>query len=193
MRSGFLPGLFLLCVALTVSITPASDSRVPADAPRYDADGRLLYPDGYREWVYLSSGLGMTYTGGGEPLFTNVFVAPTAYREFLATGKWPEKTVFVVEERSAATRGSINKGGHYQADFKGLGVEVKDGARFPDTWAYFNFGSNTKSSKANPKAACWQCHEEHAAVEHSFVQFYPTLIPIAKRFGVYRESRASAP
>jgi len=30
----------------------------------------------YREWIYLSSGLGMNYnpTGGGPELFTNAFV-----------------------------------------------------------------------------------------------------------------------
>ena len=29
--------------------------------PRYTADGQLTRPDNYREWIYLSSGLGMTY------------------------------------------------------------------------------------------------------------------------------------
>jgi hypothetical protein len=70
----------------------------------------------------------------------------------------------------------------------GYGVEVKDEARFPEKWAYFNFDESTKSAQANPKAACWQCHEDHAAVEHSFVQFYPTLKPVAKKFGTYRQA-----
>jgi len=26
-----------------------------------------------------------------------------------------------------------------------------------------------------------QCHEDHAAVEHTFVQFYPTLKQVAKK------------
>lgn len=29
-------------------------------------------------------------------------------------------------------------------------------------------------------ASCYQCHESHAAVDTTFVQFYPTLLPIAK-------------
>jgi hypothetical protein len=66
-------------------------------------------------------------------------------------------------------------------------VEVKDSQRFPDKWAYFNFDNADKSAKANPKAACWQCHEDHAAVEHSFVQFYPTLKPVAEKFGTYTQ------
>ena len=37
--------------------------------------------------------------------------------------------------------------------------------------------------------ACWSCHDAHAAVEHTFVQFYPTLKVVAKQFGTYNEER----
>lgn len=37
------------------------------------------------------------------------------------------------------------------------------------------------------RESCFQCHEDHAAVEHSFVQFYPTLKPIAMSFGTDRD------
>jgi hypothetical protein len=124
---------------------------------------------------------------GGHEMFTNVFVPQWAYREFLTSGKWPDKTMFVVEDRESQSKGSINKTGHFQTDLMGIGVEVKDEARFPDKWAYFNFGADTKTAEANPKAACWQCHEDNAAVEHTFVQFYPTLKPVAQKFGTYRE------
>ena len=97
--------------------------------------------------------------------------------------------MFVVEERSSQTKGSINKAGHFQTDLMGFGVEVKDETHFPEKWAYFNFDETTKSAQANPKAACFQCHEDHAAVEHSFTQFYPTLKPIAKKFGTYKQER----
>jgi len=166
----------------------SSESDQNAIQPQYAGD-ELVRPDGYREWVYLSSGLGMNYRAsmGMPELFTNVFVVPWAYREFVATGKWPEKSMFVVEDRAAQTKGSINKTGHFQADLEGLAVEVKDSARFPDKWAYFGFGSDAKTAEANPKAACWQCHEDNAAVEHTFVQFYPTLKPIAQKLGTYRK------
>jgi cytochrome c551/c552 len=74
-----------------------------------------------------------------------------------------------------------------------MAVEVKDSARFPDKWAYFGFGNDDKTSAAAPKAACWQCHEDNAAVEHSFVQFYPTLKPIAQKFGTYRQQAEAVP
>ena len=158
----------------------------PSDHPVY-AGNTLQRPDNYRDWVFLSSGYGMAYgTVAGHEQFTNVFVPQWAYREFTRTGKWPDQTMFVVEEREAASRGSINKSGHYQSDLAGIGVEVKD-SRFPDKWAYYNFGPGDQQNPPNPKQACWQCHEDHASVEHTFVQFYPTLIPAAKKFGVYRE------
>jgi hypothetical protein len=159
--------------------------------PQYTGDNQLVRPADYREWIYLSSGLGMNYNpqAGGHEMFTNVFTPQWAYQEFMKSGKWPDKTMFVVEERGATSKGSINKVGHYQTtEMMGIGVEVKDETRFPDKWAYFNFDEDTKSAGANPKAACWNCHDQHAAVEHAFVQFYPTLKPVAKKFGTYKES-----
>jgi hypothetical protein len=66
---------------------------------------------------------------------------------------------------------------------------VKDSSRFPDQWDSFGFGPDTKTAEANPRQNCWQCQEDHAAVEHTFVQFYPTLKPIAQNFGIYRQQR----
>jgi len=158
--------------------------------PQYTADRHLLRPENYREWIYLSSGLDMNYSprAADHSMFTNVFVPQWAYAEFIKSGKWPDKTTFVVEERDSESKGSINKAGHFQSDLMGIGVEVKDESRFPDRWAYFNFDESSKTAEANPKSACWQCHEDHAAVEHTFVQFYPTLKPVAKKFGTYRQA-----
>jgi hypothetical protein len=174
---------FILCF-VALHATPQS-SNLPM--PQY-AGQNLIRPENYREWVFLSSGLGMNYNAdtSGPEMFTNVFVPQWSYREFMATGKWPDKSIFVVEERDAQSKGSINKKGHFQTGFEGLGVEVKDVSRFPEKWAYFNFGAETKTAAANPKAACWQCHDDHAAVEHTFMQFYPTLKPVAQKFGTYR-------
>lgn len=188
MKRTFLAGAIVLLGVAAGQVLASNQSGKNANEPRYAGD-QLLRPDGYRDWVYLSSGFGMNYnaSAGMPELFTNVFVAPRAYREFVATGKWPEKSIFVVEERAAQTKGSINKTGHFQTELVGIAVEVKDSSRFPDKWAYFAFGPDAKTAAANPKAACWQCHEDNAAVEHTFVQFYPTLKPIAQKFGTYRK------
>ncbi|HEX5482219.1 MAG TPA: cytochrome P460 family protein, partial [Terriglobia bacterium] len=169
---------------------------VPAesDVPQYTANGKLLLPQHYREWIYLSSGLGMEYNPAGkaDSEFTNVFVKPSAYHEFLRTGRWPDKTVFVLEERASATRRSINHGGHYQTSVEGLAASVKDEKRFPEKWAYFTFGKNATPSRANPRAACFECHNTHGAVDNTFVQFYPTLKPVAEKYGTYSETKAAA-
>ena len=174
----------LACLALLLAAT--SDN--PGPTPQYEKNNHLLRPENYREWIFLSSGLGMSYSATPDhQMFTNVFVPQWAYGEFMRSGKWPEHTMFVLEERGSENKGSINKAGHFQSDLMGIDVEVKD-SRFADKWAYFNFGENDKSAEANPREACWQCHEDHAAVEHSFVQFYPTLKPVAKKFGTYKEA-----
>lgn len=181
--------LILAIVAASGLIAQQSVHSGPSgDQPQYTNRSRLVRPRNYREWIYLSSGLGMTYSPNPNtpPAFTNVFVAPSAYRAFVATGRWPDKTIFVLEEREAASKGSINKGGHFQTDLRGIAAAVKDVNRFPEKWAYFNFALNAESAPANPRQACWQCHTQHGAVDNTFVQFYPTLKPIAMKFGTYK-------
>ena len=158
--------------------------------PQYDEKGQLLLPANYREWMFLSAGYGMNYSPGGHEMFTNVFVQRWAYEEFIKSGKWPELSMFVVDEREAGSRASINQKGHFQTDLMGLAVEVKDSARNPDKWAYYAFDGGKNAAGAMPHGnPCWSCHDAHAAVEHTFVQFYPTLKPIAKNFGTYNEER----
>jgi hypothetical protein len=160
--------------------------------PQYDAEGNLLRPADYRDWEFLSAGYGMNYSPapGSHELFTNVFVQRWSYEEFLKSGKWPEHSMFVIDERDAESKGSINKKGHFQTDLMGLAVEVKDSTRNPDKWAYYSFEPNAKTAEAMPKGnECWSCHDQHAAVEHTFVQFYPTLKPVAKNFDTYNEAR----
>src|SRR6185503_21144387 len=108
--------IFFPAVALIVCTLFASDTS-RRDGPEYTPEGQLLLPARYREWIFLSSGLGMTYGTSaprGEPRFDNVFVNPSSYQSFLQTGTWPDKTIFILEVRASATSGSINKGGHYQ-------------------------------------------------------------------------------
>jgi hypothetical protein len=161
--------------------------------PRYAADGQLALPGDFREWVFLSSGLGMTYQASHEqkdPAFTNVFVNPAAYRSFLANGSWPDKTMLVLEIRASANKGSINQSGSYQSDLLAVESEVKDAARFPGNgWAFFAFGKSRTGKLLPPTQNCYACHLEHAAVDNTFVQFYPSLIDIAKQKGTLKSGR----
>jgi len=182
-------GAFLVAVFSLALLGAAPEEK---SKPQYDGKSHLTRPADYRDWIFLSAGYGMNYSPepGSHEMFTNVFVQRWAYQDFLSDGKWPEQTMFVIDERDAQSKGSINKTGHFQTDLMGLAVEVKDSARNPDKWAYYVFDANAKTAEAMPKGnGCYSCHDAHAAVEHTFVQFYPTLKPVAKKFGVYNEAR----
>lgn len=172
----------------------------PAYTPTYTKDGDLIPPTAqYREWVYLTTGLDMSYNpkaSSDMSMFDNVFVNPEAYRAFEATGTWPDKTVMLLEGRQAQSKGSINKSGHFQSGgVMGLEIHIKDESRFPGKWAFFDVASETKATLIPATAPCYSCHAEHAAVDTTFVQFYPTLLPIAQKKGTlsasYRKENAT--
>ncbi len=181
---------FLACVGLVLAAavwTGAQPS--PSDGARFTGDGRLVRPN-YRDWIFLSSGLGMTYgplAAPGDPRFDNVFVNPSAYRDFLESGHWPDHTVLVLEVRASREKGSINRGGHFQGEVVGIETHVKDEKRFPRKWAFFGFRGAAAVSEpaAAADSACYSCHEPQGAVDTTFVQFYPTLIPVAKAKGTF--------
>ena len=55
---------------------------------------------------------------------------------------------------------------------------------FPGKWAFFSYDAASGNAGLIPqKGSCYSCHAEHAAVDTTFVQFYPTLLPIAQKQG----------
>ena len=176
-------------VALTVSAQQPQSSG-DGDGPRYQNGTQLVRPQNYREWRFLSSGVGMTYAAPGAlasnaPAFGNVFVNPSSYQSFMQTGRWPDRTIFVLETRASATEGSIVKGGRFQTALAAVEAEVKD-ARVPDGWAFFNFGPAAQMRdvaaplSGDAVSACVDCHTKNTAVERTFVQFYPVLLDVAR-------------
>jgi len=182
---------------LACGITFSLGSRAQqADGPRYMNGTSLIRPTDYREWTFLSSGLGMTYEPPGSsspasPSFGNVFVNPSSSRSFIQTGRWPDGTVFILEIRKSNSEASINKAGRFQTDLVSIEAEVKD-SRFPDGWAFFLFGAApSMRSAAEPLSgdrvtSCVECHTKNTAVERTFVQFYPTLLDVARQKGTLK-------
>ena len=71
----------------------------------------------------------------------------------------------------------------------GLEVHVKDARRFPGGWAFFAFRSRDPAEPIAFSADCYSCHKEHAAVDTTFVQFYPTLLEVASERGTLLPDR----
>jgi hypothetical protein len=174
-----------------------------AEAPVFNAAGELERPADFREWVYLTTGLDMFYgpaarreaDGTRASVFTNVYVTPAAYREFMRSGAWPDKTMFILEARRAETAASIDNVGKSQGALLAIESAVKDTARFRDAgsngWGYFSFDGGDGATKATAKAlptsaTCYSCHAANTAVDNTFVQYYPTLFEVAKRLGTVK-------
>jgi hypothetical protein len=98
--------------------------------------------------------------------------------------------MFILEVRGSTSEGSINKGGSYQTQtLTGIEAEIKTGGK----WAFYSFGTETKPGKLFPQSAsCYACHTTNGAVDNTFVQFYPTLLPIAKAKGTLRSASTQA-
>ena len=84
--------------------TPAANP----DEAKFDAEGKFLPPANYRDWVFLSSGVDMSYSSApameGAHEFDNVFAPRAAYEAFKRDGKWPDKTVLLLEARGGAEK-----------------------------------------------------------------------------------------
>ena len=178
--------VFVLAVHFAADSMQAQMPLKNPHSPRYTADEKLELPADYREWIYLSSGIDMSYGPSAmamsHSMFDNVFVNPEAYKAFIETGTWPDKTILVLEVRGAETKGSINSAGKFQnGDLMGMEVHIKDEARFPGKWAFFGFDGDKAAKMIPTSAECYSCHQKHAAVDTTFVQFYPTLLQVAKK------------
>ena len=165
------------------------------------ATDTMAVPSDYRDWVFLTSSLDLNYSTAAEPgpnqmhMLDNVFVNPEAYKAFLKAGIWPDRTVLVKENRNAESAGTLSKSGRFQTGVMNLEIHVKN-ARYPGGWAFFVSSDGKAAGRLMPQTAnCYSCHQDHAAADTTFVQFYPTLLPIAEAKGTlsagYLKDRAT--
>jgi hypothetical protein len=148
--------------------------------PRYTAGNKLMFPEDYHSWVFVGASIGLSYSEGardaGPGAFHHVYLQPEAYEHFQRTGKFPEKTLLVMEMYRSEQKVSPNKQGYFEGNRVGIEVALKDHEKFQEGWAYFDFGNGRRrSASAFPKDACWSCHNQHGADDNVFTQFYPIL------------------
>lgn len=186
-------GLVLGVSALTLGqFAPSVHAQVSDDwQPEWTADGQLVLPTGYREWVFLGSPLTPNALNGGQagfPEYHNVYIHPAAYAIYKQTGEFPEGTILLKElqltqpgEEEDGSRFEVSGRGFFPAGFNGIDIAVKDSSRFSDSnnWGYFNFGHHAppyaETAAAAPVEACAQCHIDNADSDMVFTRFYAIL------------------
>jgi len=130
----------------------------------------------------VGSSTGLSYAAAPVPaagaapgMFHNVYMQPWAYRAFIATGAFPERTMFVLSFYEASRKATPARAGFYEGD-RMPGIEVHLKQQGIDHWAFFGFGDNGASGPKIPgAAACYSCHATEAAHDNVFTQFYPPL------------------
>jgi hypothetical protein len=80
----------LLASALCAAKPHPSARAFFGDMPRYDSVGRLLVPQNYREWVFLSSGLHMRYDKAHLRRPTMSSITSLFHKRYIALSRRPE-------------------------------------------------------------------------------------------------------
>jgi len=171
---------FLAVVSVSLVGQMRSSAQRTVEDVAFVGKDTLVRPAGYREWVFVGSSLGLSYSQDqSAPMYHNVFINPSAYREYKRSGKFPDGTVMVLEKFSAETKKEPGLQGSFEKDAMALEMSVKDSSRFDSGWGFYNFTDGGKlkaQAEALPQTAgCLSCHREKAATDHVFTQFYPAL------------------
>lgn len=152
---------------------------------KFDKEGNLLRPDGWRDWVYVGTPLtpnDLNPPAAPFPEFHNVYIDPDSYAHWKKTGKFREGTILVKELVSVGSKAAASGKGYFMGEFVGLEATVKSAKRFPKepgNWGYFTFSHEPPpypaTAKLQPTATCNTCHQGFAADDWVFTQYYPVL------------------
>ncbi|HSM39306.1 MAG TPA: cytochrome P460 family protein, partial [Afifellaceae bacterium] len=158
----------------TGSMTVANAQSGPAWGPQWTADGELVLPEGFHEWVFVGSPLTPNALNDGQagfPEYHNVYVRPEPLKIYRDTGEWPDGTIMLKElqlmlpgTNADGSREEASGRGFFPGALNGIDISVKDSTRFKDTndWGFFNFGHHAppyaETAAAAPADECAACH-----------------------------------
>jgi hypothetical protein len=93
-----------------------------AQTPRYTAKAEMQFPEGYRDWYFAGSNLGVSYSPqpGTENFFKNIYIQKTAAEAFRKTGVFPQGTMLVMEIYKPAGDAAPARRGQFQGAFVGI-------------------------------------------------------------------------
>ena len=199
-RQRYCGGLLLFILGIAAFSTTAAfhgtSGRAPAQSapahggigPRYAGDGALMLPDDYRQWVFIGSSLGLSYSAGqpGMEMFHETLMEPTAYKDFVDTGTFREGTMLALILHGTGENVLPARRGRFASTVHAVELAVKDSSRRTEGWAYYNLaGMNglRSTAQAIAKDSCYNCHARHASRDNVFLQFYPLLAEAAHLTG----------
>lgn len=158
--------------------------------PEYTADGDLILPKNFHEWVFVGSPLTPNGLNGGHanfPEYHNVYIEPGSYEIYKKTGVFPEGTILFKElqlslpaENPDGSRTEPSGRGYFPGAFNGADVTVKDSKRYAASggWGYYNFNHHepkAPTAKLKPVSECAFCHQQSAKKDEVWTQFYRLL------------------
>lgn len=155
------PTLFIVTAVAAVLAARSNPPAVP-------------YPEGFREWAHVKSGLiGPTserFAGLGG--LHHVYANPAA-RRALADGQWTDGAIIVLDRFEALEANGDTKEGKRLS----LDVMVRDSARYSTTggWGFERFAGDTRNGVvgANAANACFTCHAAQANPRMVFTSWRP--------------------
>ena len=184
--SSVLGAAILLLERSATASGQAGTSAPDSEKPKYTSDGMLVAPsaDVYREWIFVGTPVTPNDMNDGEasfPEFHNVYINPTAWKEWKKSGTFPEGTYMVKELTSVGAKTATSGNGYFQGEFTGLEASIKDTKRYPAEakgWGYYSFGHSyplAKEAAVQEFATCARCHVGNASEDMVFAQYYPPL------------------
>jgi len=184
----YLPRVLLSALVGLVAALPFAGALADAAAKyeaTFNADGELIRPAGWREWVFVGSPLTPNTLNGGEaafPEFHSVYIDPKSWAHYKKTGTFRDGTMIAKELTLVGDTAATSGIGFFNGALQGFEIAHKDTKRYSkesDGWAYYTFGHKPEpyanSTAAQPNAACAACHTAAAAEDMVFTQYYPIL------------------
>lgn len=145
--------------------------------PTFEADGKIVVPEGRDAWPMIGATYALSYEGDGGVTINTVRMDPESYAAYVKTGKFPVGTMLDLEVRQPVEEVAPAKGGKTQGKAVGRSLHVKDEKGGPGTWTFYGYSAASKTGNPIPRSqACYSCHDQHAGTTDTvFTQFYPSM------------------
>jgi hypothetical protein len=177
----------LMLLGFFYTATYANDL-IPTGKPfaQFNAQGELIRPVGYREWIFVGTPLTPNDMNNGKaafPEFHNVYIDPLSWAQWKINGQFPDGTLIIKELVSVGSKQATSGNGYFQGEYIGLEASLKSKKQFPDApgnWGFFRFTVENspnlrKTAVAQATNNCSSCHQASAATDQVFTQYYPVL------------------